>query len=156
MSYTVRTNEGGEYRRNRGDSLLIHPVNQCSNQIYPGSGTARWWKTKANGRWACEQRRNCSFKLYGNHKWSAVTGSSQPKHRKDWTYKLFRFMSDLVTLSRKDCLRTIIGAKGLHTNVLCSDCCFVSNYRCIVRCCFLMFCFLCKERRLMYSHCFGR
>ena len=56
-------------------------------------------------------------------------------------------MSDLVTLSRKDCLRTFIGAKALHINVLCSDCCFVSQYRCIEQCCFLMLFFFFFQRK---------
>ena len=57
-------------------------------------------------------------------------------------------MSHLETLSRKDGMQTIIGAKGLHTNVLCSDCCFVSHYRCIVRCCFLTFFFSLQRKEI--------
>ena len=33
-----------------GHSLLIHQEDQRNNQIYPGSWTAWWWKSRASGR----------------------------------------------------------------------------------------------------------
>lgn len=162
-SYTTRTNEGVEYRRNR--RFLINTPSGSEKQ--PDLPSVQEQHDDEKTKQVANEHANREETTPSTS--TETTGYARLQEAANFPYKtcscgtvkldrielvncfVYEWLGNLKPKGLAVCeLLFYIGAKGLHMNILCSHCCFASHYRCVVLHCFLLFFFFPLQGREMW------